>query len=746
MKKHLLYIGLWLPLLAFSQNGEWARFQSLSQINDILSDPQFVWIATNTGVVRMDAQTYQKTYFNTENGLSGDKVFDLLRDSKGRIWAATEGGLSLWKENRWESQAIADNINERSAYSLTEDWKGRVWIGMTGQIAIYEEVSYSFFKYVYLDAPIKKLLAHNGSVWIVLDRGFWRLKEGIMEPQAPFLDSDITDIDVDVAGNVLVSCRPSSNSSISSLMKFEGEEWKPAELPLAYQEHIMYSLESGCRDKFLVGNLEAEIFEVSPQTFTQLTIVGLDSAYRPTSIYHDPYRNTIWMGTSSAWSLEGNEFYPAGLYEIKSSNIPARYHKLARNGLVNDDVIRKIIPGENGSMWIAKERQLYNYQKGNWQRWDFKTNIQTMAKDPLGRIWISTFGQTSLYMLEEQLLREVWVDNNGTLSQLERKIYKGLDFDGDSLFYVGANVSKVMTCRILRIESDKVIISKTEENLHPGVIDPTDHISVLKVTKNGNIWVAANGDRIFRFDGNQWFGPVHSGLGAISSITEAGDSIWFTGFPFSQRPGGLAYTSFADWPLINSINGLGCTTDASTIGSFFRHNKQYYFSTFLGFSISKDLRVCTQYQQPFDATHSINSKLVLDTEGNLWYHSYTELYVYNQRELINIVQHEGASPAPTSEPGTWPCVDPVNLDSWNIYPNPITFGCWIEKEFSTATSLKIRLLDFSGRSLHLWPEQAVDSGNFRQFLEMNVLESGNYFLQLITKEGSEVVKISLNMK
>ncbi|MEL6252758.1 MAG: two-component regulator propeller domain-containing protein [Bacteroidota bacterium] len=94
MKTRLLLFTLCLPFLLIWQNGEWERFLPITEINEIISDQDYLWIATNTGLIRMDAELYDKTYFDSENGLSGDEIHDILFDTEGQLWAATDAGLN----------------------------------------------------------------------------------------------------------------------------------------------------------------------------------------------------------------------------------------------------------------------------------------------------------------------------------------------------------------------------------------------------------------------------------------------------------------------------------------------------------------------------------------------------------------------------------------------------------------------------------------------------------------------------
>ena len=76
--------------------------QGLSQVtvNDVLQDSQgFIWLATENGLNRYDGVTvkrYQRQQSRVD-GLAGDYIVALDEDQSGNLWLATEGGgLAVW--------------------------------------------------------------------------------------------------------------------------------------------------------------------------------------------------------------------------------------------------------------------------------------------------------------------------------------------------------------------------------------------------------------------------------------------------------------------------------------------------------------------------------------------------------------------------------------------------------------------------------------------------------------------------
>lgn len=750
MKKTLLLISLLFTCSLFSQNGEWARFLTLSRVYDIVSDPEYVWVATNAGLVQMNPLTYEKNVFTKENGLSGDEVRDLLYDSQGRLWAATDEGLSLWDGNEWLTQPIPRKFNKRECSSLTEDEQGIIWIGMNAQIALYDGNTYTAFNHIKIQSQVWNLFAHDGAVWMTLVNGdLWRLKDDILQLQLPFVDTHIRDLATDADGNLIVACQPYNNTRTTSLMKFDGKEWSPVSLPFVNPEASATAIESGCRDRLLIGTYGEGIVEYTRENVQRKTLSGLDSAYYPTAIHHDPYRNTMWIGTTSIWPQSYPEpktdFYPVGLYELKSESSTAQYHYLSQNGFVEFTSVKALIPDEDGGMWIARFQQVFKYKNGDWKRWDFTNGIWEMRKDSQGRIWVSTAGGAGLYMIDEQGVHEVWVRTSVGLKGLDFGLYGGLDIQGDSAIYLGARVMDLSKYRIEEIQGNRVIVREEPQAILTSNENLLDYVRKIKVTQNGKVWLKADSDKLYHFDGNTWQGPVSSGLGSVRDIIEANDKIWFIGYIFDGRPGGISFTSDQDWSNIQLFDRRACPADEVSTGGLFIQDGTFYTAHTFGISIFDNQNACEYISEPFGDPPSNINGLALDKNGNIWFNKYHTLYVYNPEQLVDIVYTEGNSPTPSNEPGGWECVPELDLSKWNVYPNPSRNGIWVEKEFTEQENLEIRLLNYMGQALYSWDMEQVEQGDFRQYLDLSAFPSGNYLLQLISDSDTEVVKISRDL-
>ena len=111
-------------------------------VNRILSDPKgFLWVATETGLLRFDGSTVKNYVYDPNNprSLAGNYVRDFLRDKQGRLWLATaNAGLSCFDPQLPDNQAFTNyraNIENPNAlisnemFTLAMDETEALWLG-----------------------------------------------------------------------------------------------------------------------------------------------------------------------------------------------------------------------------------------------------------------------------------------------------------------------------------------------------------------------------------------------------------------------------------------------------------------------------------------------------------------------------------------------------------------------------------------------------------------------------------------
>jgi ligand-binding sensor domain-containing protein/serine phosphatase RsbU (regulator of sigma subunit) len=96
-----------------------------NKINSIKVGNNFLWVATNGGVLVFNLKTGEKEHYSTDNGLPHNKINDIFIDSRGIVWIATKSN-SLISVNSSKTHTISGS-GELEFTSITEDKNGNLW-------------------------------------------------------------------------------------------------------------------------------------------------------------------------------------------------------------------------------------------------------------------------------------------------------------------------------------------------------------------------------------------------------------------------------------------------------------------------------------------------------------------------------------------------------------------------------------------------------------------------------------------
>ena len=78
------------------------------------------------------AQNIPFKHLTTENGLSNNKILDVIQDKTGFIWLATDDGLNRFDGYRFKvyrhKSKDSTSLSNNSIWTLFEDRAGFIWI------------------------------------------------------------------------------------------------------------------------------------------------------------------------------------------------------------------------------------------------------------------------------------------------------------------------------------------------------------------------------------------------------------------------------------------------------------------------------------------------------------------------------------------------------------------------------------------------------------------------------------------
>lgn len=169
-------------------NEKWFRFDEISGSVALMYNvpPKFftsflqdragnIWFGTLEGLHWFDGKVVQEI---DQNELAISKVFAVIQDQKGDVWAATEKGVFRFHDNIWKKYGKKEGLTGDFIYDLKEDSRGRIWafsasdMRFTG-LNMYDGSAWHSFdpKAIHLKKSVISILWKHDTVFAYSDDG-----------------------------------------------------------------------------------------------------------------------------------------------------------------------------------------------------------------------------------------------------------------------------------------------------------------------------------------------------------------------------------------------------------------------------------------------------------------------------------------------------------------------------------------------------------------------------------------------
>jgi len=147
-----------------------------------------LWLGTDSGLYLFDTENYTYTQYahddSVYNSLSFNSVISVLEDSKGRVWAGTDGGglnlLDGSDGNFVHFKSLAEDstsLSNNKVLSIFEDRNQNIWFGTTKGLCRYNEATNNFQVYSFEEGLSKRNLIFDmvmdaqGLLWLASYKG-----------------------------------------------------------------------------------------------------------------------------------------------------------------------------------------------------------------------------------------------------------------------------------------------------------------------------------------------------------------------------------------------------------------------------------------------------------------------------------------------------------------------------------------------------------------------------------------------
>jgi signal transduction histidine kinase/ligand-binding sensor domain-containing protein len=438
-------VDFWREPEGFSQS----RVRAVVQTRD-----GYIWLGTDGGLVRFNGENF--TAFTTRTGsLKDDEVWALQEDASGGLWIGTYGGgLTLLKDGHFRTFTAADGLPDDVILSLASDHLGNIWM-ITPQGLV--RGSHGVFTRVLSEPgspdsrPTAVCESSTEGVLVASHKAIYRFVNGRLEPLSWTRPDDFG-----APGNLLcgrdgavwigyssgvieqrrngvskIFGRPDAGHQMNRLYEDpRGGMWAIQGKRIAKLrdgEFQPVSVEGGatalgsvytlCMDReggVWAGLQSNGLARLRTRPLSTVSVEDGLPDDRTRAVFADS-RGDIWVGTA-----DGLARYRNGRFAIWTD---------VKGTSLGD--VRSIAEDASGNIWFSAGRALMWIKGGRLSRvpnWKEATEIEVIATDAAGRIWIGTDGagifeySTGVfrnYRTEEGLgnnrVRGIQPDRNGAL-------------------------------------------------------------------------------------------------------------------------------------------------------------------------------------------------------------------------------------------------------------------------------------------------------------------------------------------
>jgi signal transduction histidine kinase/ligand-binding sensor domain-containing protein len=347
---------------------------SQATVNDVLQDSQgFIWLATENGLDRYDGVEVRrfKRERSRPEGLASDYIWALAEDRAGNIWIATEGGgVAVWSRRTDRIRSYRNvpgdetSLGNDSVRDLLVDRHGKIWAATRNAgVSVLDPVTGTVTRLGH-DPARPESLSSNSNVYAVLEDRDGAIWVGTGAGVDRYLG----------AGNRFQHYAPPTEKG---------------------REHKFISLIQDRGGDIWLGSFDVGLQRLDP-------VSGRVSTYRhhaqdPTSISSDDVRviyedtqGRLWVGTAAGLNLMDRD---TGTFH--------RYlHKREDPRSIADHFVMAIAQDRSGLLWVGtKSGGVSRWNPRSWSLgphapdWFGGGEILTSFADaPDGGLWVGTLG------------------------------------------------------------------------------------------------------------------------------------------------------------------------------------------------------------------------------------------------------------------------------------------------------------------------------------------------------------------
>ena len=444
-------------------------------------------------------------HITTDNGLSNNTVFCILRDKYGLVWFGTEDGLNkyngyrvkVYKNRPGDPKSISQNLIN----AIYEDKGGNIWVGGAA-LSLYDRKSDSFINYMGFGDANSEITAisedHKGNLWVgtmsdlrVFDRKSRKFGKSLFTGSATLRSSyTVTTLTNDKQGSLWIG---TTNGLIRYTQTGGITAFRKENVPSGLSDNNIRAILEDKDGNIIVGTAGGvNRLDRSTDKFTSFR----KNQYTSTAISDnnimalaDAGDGNIWVGTEKGLDLFN---FDKGVV-IRLKNDPYHEESLSNNS------VNTILFDKENILWIgtylggvdlynANRTTFIHHKKEFADPFSLSHNIVTsFAEDGKGNIWIGTDGGGLNYYDTKTKTFKHYFHEPGNVNSISDNVVLTLLEDKDGDLWIGTYLGGLN-----KLKAGRKKFSKIKAGPNPDQLSSNSIFALLE-DRRGNIWIATDG-------------------------------------------------------------------------------------------------------------------------------------------------------------------------------------------------------------------------------------------------------------
>ena len=444
----------------------------------------FIWLVLflSVAVLPVKAQKYFFDNYSINQGLSEQKVYTLLQDSKDYIWLGTANGLSRFDGNKFENFTSRDSLATGGVKCIIEDSLGFIWFGhLNGGISRYDGRK---FERIAIDSLT--IAGDITGIAQIKDK-IWFTSQYSGAVQSDFPVKNIKHIKVkqfkgkdglsdQVFGAAVTRDRSFICIADVGLRRYNAEEKK---FEIYRMPHMTTYFQSTCLKEDKEGNIWFGTYNGGIYKYimaeSRMEVIDLPKAGVPTnwvSCLTEDSKGRMWVGT---WGAGIAVFDHGNLLKFDTAN-----------GLKAVKIF-DIIEDVEGNILIADQNNGLTIFKGdafvtiNEKEILPDPNVNAIFQDKTGDMWFGTNAGISHYHTNSAQKPDIY-------NHAKNSIYEDIRFlkaDKEGNLWIGANEGGVI---LYNMKTSKFEV-QTYIN---SILYKDGQVKALEIDRQNNLWIGTN--------------------------------------------------------------------------------------------------------------------------------------------------------------------------------------------------------------------------------------------------------------